>query len=278
MKILVLGGDKRCIYAAGELAQTAQTDMFALAGHNAPPLEKYDCVVLGLPCTRDGMTVSAPMYDRPVTFEQAIDFVRKGGLLAGGMIPDKLYSLCESSGLRCGDYYKRESFILKNAVPSAEGALAVGINSTDEQIMGANVLVTGYGRIAMLLSKYLLALCARVTIVCRNAEQRTKAQINGLGAIDFPCLAGKMGEFSLIYNTVPAVVIGEKEISRAKKGAVYIELASSPGIDVNAAERYGMSTVNAQGLPAKTAAQTAGRIIAEEVCNMAGISGEKEII
>ena len=77
---------------------------------------------------------------------------------------------------------------------------------------------------------------------------------------------------------MPAVVIGEKEISRAKKGAVYIELASSPGIDVNAAERYGMSTVNAQGLPAKTAAQTAGRIIAEEVCNMAGISGEKEII
>ncbi|MCH5324582.1 MAG: hydroxyacid dehydrogenase [Eubacterium sp.] len=264
MKILVLGGDKRCIYAAGELARTAQVDMFALAGHNARPAGKYDCVLLGLPCSRDNVTVNAPMYDRTVTLEEAVGFVRGGGMLLGGMLCPSLLRLCDEKGVRCEDYYRRESFILKNAVPSAEGALAVGINSTEGQIMGAEVLITGYGRIASLLAKYLSALCANVTVVCRSEEQRTKALINGLKAIDFPQLGGEMKRFSLVYNTVPAEVIGGYEISNAKKGAVYVELASSSGIDLAEANRYGLAVINAQGLPAKTAPQTAGRIIAEE--------------
>ncbi len=268
MKILVLGGDRRCIYAAGALAAKAQTDMFALAGHNTPPTHKYDCVLLGLPCSRDERTVNAPTCDRAVTLEEAVGYVKRGGVLTGGMITPALAKLCAERGIRCEDYYRRESFILKNAVPSAEGALAVGINSTEGQIMGARILVTGYGRIASLLTKYLLALHAKVTVACRSAEQRTKAMINGLRAVDFSELSQEPERFSLIFNTVPAPVLKAGEISSAKKGAVYIELASVSGIDAQEAEKHDLKIINAQGLPASTAPRTAGIIIAQEAENI----------
>ncbi len=269
MKILVLGGDKRIVYAAGELKREAEVDMFAVAGHDTEPNGQYDCVLLGLPCSRDGKTINAPMYDRALPLCRAVEFARTGGMLLGGMICDELSRLCVKYDIACEDYYLSESLILKNAVPTAEGALAIGINSLDTQLMGEKVLITGYGRIARLLAKYLSALCAEVTVVCRSEEQRALAYVNGLRAADFPTLKDIIGEFSLIYNTVPAEVFGEEEISAARKGAVYIELASASGIDVFRAERQGINVINAQGLPAKTAPLTAGRIIARQALNIA---------
>lgn len=66
--------------------------------------------------------------------------------------------------------------MLRNAVPSAEGALAVGINATPIQMLGQKVLILGFGRIASQLALYLTAMGCEVTVVARSRENVRKPE------------------------------------------------------------------------------------------------------
>lgn len=276
-EILILGGDKRLQYAAATISKRYSTEIYKAEQQKLPSDKgrKYKAVVLGIPCSADGESVSMPSYNERVSFTALCDMVDGNGIITGGLIPEKLYGICGERGIVCEDYYKNESVILKNAVPSAEGALALGINLTADTICNANVLITGYGRIASLLAKYLTALGAKVTVAARKEEKRVLAEINGCKSVDFDSLADIIGEFSLIYNTVPALVIDEEAARRISKSAVYIELASKNGIDAALCGKSGVNFVGASGLPAKTAPKTAGEIIAKSIMQILDRHGEK---
>ena len=266
-EILILGSDKRLQYVAAALEKiyTIQICRSYYENFFSDKNKKYKAIVLGIPCSTDGENINMPLSDKKLPFNELCGFVEKNGIITGGMIPTQLYDICKDRGIACEDYYKNEAVILKNAVPSAEGALALGINMTAETIHNSKVLVMGYGRIATLLAKYLKMLGAEVTVAARKEEKRVSAQINGCKPVEFDELCNIIGNFSLIYNTVPAIVVDENTAAKIKKTAVYIELASKPGIDTALCDRLGINFVNAQGLPAKTAPKTAGEIIADSI-------------
>lgn len=265
--ILILGGDKRLQYVADILSKKYTTEVCASDCHRifSGGAGGYRAVVLGIPCSTDGENISIPLSARKIPLEALTTVTDKNGIILGGMIPEKLYNICERENIKCEDYYKSEAVILKNAVPSAEGALALGINMTPGTIKGARVLITGYGRIASLLAKYLVSMGAYVTIAARKEEKRVLAEINGCTAIDFTELCDNISDKSLIYNTVPFRVFDEKAVSEISRKAIYIELASVSGADMELCRRYGVNYINGGGLPAKTAPETAGEIIAESI-------------
>lgn len=265
--ILILGGDKRLQYAADILSKKYTTEICPADCRRVinNTGKRYKAIVLGIPCSLDKENINIPLSVEKFPLEALVEVTDDKGLITGGMIPEKLYGICEKKKIICEDYYKNETVILKNAVPSAEGALALGINMTAETIMGADILITGYGRIASLLAKYLSAMGADVTIVARREEKRVLAQINGCRAVDFPELGNAVRGKSLIYNTVPYEVFDERAISEISRNAVFIELASKSGADCELCRKYGINHVNGGGLPAKTAPKTAGEIIAESV-------------
>ena len=53
------------------------------------------------------------------------------------------------------DYYKNEELLIENAIPTAEGALAIAMEELPITIFGSKVLVTGYGRVAKTAAKNL---------------------------------------------------------------------------------------------------------------------------
>lgn len=266
-EVLIIGSDKRLKYAADILDEQYSTEIYKgeCDDHLFDKRRKFYAVVLGIPCSTDGENISMPLSDEKISFEILPEIIDKNGIITGGMIPERLYDICSKKGIACEDYYKSETVVLKNAVPSAEGALALGINMTSETIYKAEILITGYGRIASLLAKYLIAMGACVTIAARKEEKRTLAEINGCKVTDFENLYNIIGNFSLIYNTVPALVIDKKTAGKINKSAVYIELASKPGIDIALCKEYGINFVNGGGLPSKTAPKTAGEIIAYSI-------------
>ena len=265
--ILILGGDKRLQYVADRLNKNHRT---VLCADNCRRIFSgttmhYDVVILGIPCSTDGGNINVPLSVEKIPFELLTTIIAENGIILGGMIPSGLYDICEEKNIACRDYYKSETIILKNAVPSAEGALALGINSTDKTIRGMNILITGYGRIASLLARYLVSMGAVVTIVARREEKRVLAEINGCHAVDFSKLPAIAGNQSLIYNTVPYSVFDEKAVTEISRNSVYIELASVPGADSGLLARHGITYVNGGGLPSRTAPETAGEIIAESI-------------
>ena len=76
-------------------------------------------------------------------------------------------------------------------------------------------------------------------------------------------LSGTLGVFRVIFNTVPAMVLGEELLRELRRDCVLIELASKSGIDTDAARLLGLDYVKAGGLPGKVAPETAARAIQE---------------
>ena len=164
------------------------------------------------------------------------------------------------------DYYLREEFAVNNALPTAEGALAIAINEYDGNLVNSKCLVTGYGRIGKILSKMLCSIGAKVTVAAR--KQSDLAYIRSLGAE-----AKKYDDinesYDIIFNTVPETVIKGNLLNKQTKDSLIIELASLPGgIDRKQALEKGIKIIDAQSLPGKVSPKAAGEYIKEAVYNM----------
>ena len=133
-KITVLGGDSRLKIAAEQLrgyGYTVNTPDFPEAGD----LSGCDVLLLPVPTTRDGETLFAPECRKEIYLS---DIAR--------LVPDSTLILSCGymfEGKNCIDYGKNDAYCLLNAVPTAEGAIAIAMNELPVTIDGASVLVVG---------------------------------------------------------------------------------------------------------------------------------------
>lgn len=96
-------------------------------------------------------------------------------------------------------------------------------------LQGSRCLVIGNGRIGSLLAMKLHFLGALVTVSARSARDFAKIESVGLTALDTRCLSGKLQQFDLVFNTVPAPVLGSSELAGVSNPCLIIDLASMPG-------------------------------------------------
>ena len=82
-------------------------------------------------------------------------------ILFGGCLDESIRQLAEARGVVAANYYENESLCVKNAIPTAEGALAIAMNELPITLNGAKACVLGYGRIGKVLARLLKAMGAR---------------------------------------------------------------------------------------------------------------------
>ena len=153
------------------------------------------------------------------------------------------------------NYAKNELFKTLNAIPTAEGAIALAITNTDFTLYNASIAIVGNGAIAKALLQRLEAFGSKVTVYARR------------GGVAI----GKLyeSEHELIFNTVPAPVINANILGSFKKKPLIIDLASLPGgVDFNEAKALGITALHELSLPARCAPVTAGGIIKDTVISL----------
>ena len=149
---------------------------------------------------------------------------------------------------------------------NAEGAIQIAMEELPITLHDARVLVIGFGRLGKALAPRLRALGAHVWVSARRYEQRAAAQGMGLGSEGVDRLPDWLCSYDLVFNTVPAPVLGVEELAALKEGALVIDLASRPGgVDLDAAATLGVRVIWALSLPGKVAPVTAGRYIKDTV-------------
>ena len=143
------------------------------------------------------------------------------------------------------------------------------MEQTAHTLQDARVLVIGCGRIGGLLSQKLRALNAQVTVSARSARDFAHLAANGLPHVDTRHLCGCLGAFNLIFNTVPAPILGTAELAALTPPCLVIDLASLPGGDVSDAKPpAGCRVLHALSLPGKVAPLSAARAIHDTVVTM----------
>lgn len=279
--VLLIGGDLRQLHAGDELAkQGYKISHFALDTYKescelTPAMTNADAILLPVPIAR-GDYMNFPLSGTKLTprvlASEIVKNANPSTVIFGGKFPSDMTAIFDKNGIRYHDLCENETFNYLNAVPTAEGAIAIAMSNTPVTLDGSRCLVLGYGRIGKALSRRLKALGASVTVAARKEKDRAEADSEGMTAFDYSSLEPTMDTVDAVFNTVPTTVLSEELLARLRDGVPVIELASKPGgIDPVGAVRHGTRVISAQSLPGRVAPVTAGKIIAR--CILDRMSG-----
>ena len=226
MRILICGNGDRERYLAA---------LCPGRGHSTPDHGPWDMAVLPLP--------------KSCLPEETADQLPRGQKIVCGMTDAAFDKLAEKRGWRLLRVLQDEAYTQENAKLTAEGALFTAMARMNRALRGAQCLVIGYGRIGKALTSLLRAMGAMVTVAARREESRREA---GENSVPIPYIPNILPRMDVIFNTVPAPMLGEKELRNVKPSCVLIELASAPyGIDRDAVEALGLKAYLESGLPGR---------------------------
>lgn len=246
---LILGTEKRQQYLAeflkarGNVVQQAESYE---AGY-------HDAVLLPVPQTAKYLCEN---YTR----------LQKGQVVYGCNFPAELVESCEKNGIRFVDYMKEDGVASRNAIATAEGAIAEALSDACVSIHGSRCLVVGYGRCGEVLADKLGALKAGVTVMERKADKRAKAQGFGCQVTDFLIEPERMKSFDFIFNTVPAMVLDAQKLAMVQPDVRIVDIASRPGgVDFEYCQKNSIHAKLCLGLPGKYAPKSSAGILVEVI-------------
>lgn len=277
-KIAVLGGDRRTeMILAGLHLMYPDTSIsvWGCAEIELPPyargtktwqeaLSGAQVGILPIPVTRDGETLSVcPHANQTVPLEALCRFLRPGSLLLGGIIPQVVLRMAQENAVHFTDYYADGVVQTLNAVPTAEGALAIAIRELPVILPETTAVITGYGRCARALAARLHLLGARVIVAARRPEALAEAACDGCETILLSSFLKDPQPCRILFNTIPAPVFTDTCLAALPEGCLFVELAQ--GLPREMEFPGHLRLIRAPGLPGKTAPHTAGRILCDAI-------------
>ena len=265
-----IGGDKRTAYMIPFFMERGyrvigykiyhKNDMEIEADGYADSLkqavESAKVIVGGIPIEKKGI----------VNLKELSRHIRKHHKIFGGVMPEAFRQECSERGIVCYDFMKDESIAVFNAVATAEGAVLEAMLHKQTNIHHSRTLVLGYGRCGKVLSEKLKGLSAYVTVCANNGPELALAEAFGMDVLPLGNLAGRIGEFEYIYNTIPALVLDEGMLKEVGKETLIIDIASGRGgLDYKEAEERRIKALHCLGLPGKYAGQVSAKRLSEYV-------------
>ena len=140
-QIAVIGGDARQAAAGRALARAGYT----VCGAEQVALADYILLPLPLDETRTPLA-------------ELLRAAKPGALALGGRLSAQAKQIAQEAGVELVDYFAREELTIRNAIPTAEGCLAILLRQRKRTLWGSGVLVTGFGPVGQALGPRLAAL------------------------------------------------------------------------------------------------------------------------
>ncbi|MBR5301618.1 MAG: NAD(P)-binding domain-containing protein [Clostridia bacterium] len=258
MRLIVYGGDARMLGVL-EAAKHAGWDADYITGEQdlKPKPDQADAVMLPWPHSfRDGL-----LCGTQIGKEQSLNNLPACTLLLHGTgINDAQLPMA----VHAFDPSQDEAFLRSNARLTAEGAIHCAMGRPGRAMLGATALITGFGRIAQELTVRLVALGAFVIVCARNELQMRRAHELGAHPVPLAQAATACRQADVIFSTVPAQVLGKRELDRISPDTWVIELASPPyGMNLEMARHMGVNVRLESGVPGRYAPMNAGAALFE---------------
>ncbi len=274
--VAVVGGDRRYMYVSENLAKMGYT-VYRLCSMDKDEIDEnintgtidsvlpiMEYVLLPLPISKDSEYLFAPSFPEKISLEQCFGYINTNSVVVGGNITSKIGLKAAVNEIAIYDLLQNEELAIKNAVPTAEGAVELAISSTDRTIFGANCLVTGYGRISKILAKILKTMGANVTVTSRRSDHKAWIEVDGYNYCYTMDIKKIISNIDIVFNTVPDILFTKSIIERMKPSALIIDMASGDGgTDFLSADNNNISAIHALALPGKVAPISSAYYISE---------------
>ena len=277
MKVALVGGDRRSALLAELLWRDGhRVRSFALEKGPLPaeiPRDSClqaavygaDAVILPVP-TEKGPLLNTPLSAQNLTLEELWGNLWPEQWVFGGGFGEASAARALQGGQILCDLLRRPGFVTGNAALTAEAAVGILIRESEGSLRHSRCLLLGCGRIGKLLARKLAGLGADVTVMARKAADRALIAELGDTPLGPEALEGRIGDFDLIVNTVPARVISDAALCCIAPEALLLELASPPGgFNRELAKNIGLRTLIAPGLPGQYSPLAAARLMRREI-------------
>lgn len=282
-KISIIGGDLRIVKLAEMLAKD-EFELYTYAIDKAESLKKIkniiqcdtieetikngDIIVGSIPLSSNNLEVNTPFSDKTVSLQELAEKIKGKTFIAGNIKKDFL-NLAKDSNTKIIDLLDREELVVLNTISTAEGAIQIAMEETTRTIHESNVLVLGFGRVGKILANMLKGIGANVFCEARKNVDLAWIKAYGYEPIRLNELENSLGKFNIIINTIPSIILEEKQLEKVNKDCLIIDLASNPGgIDKNSAKKLGIKTIWALSLPGKVAPLTSAEFIKDTIYNI----------
>lgn len=156
----VIGTDKRTEYIK---------DIIEEEGKNTDDLIKAAYIVAPTPFTKDNKFV----FGTEITINDFLE-MSTDKIVFAGAIPASVKESLSNKNTSFYDLMEYEDVAILNAIPTAEGAIAVAMEMSDITLNGSNCLVLGFGKIGKILSKMLQGIGAKVYCEARKEKDLYK--------------------------------------------------------------------------------------------------------
>lgn len=260
----LLGGDERQRWAAQALLDAGlEVRCCGVPGMPEALPAPADFVILPFPTLQGERLRGTAAPERTAVFACC----RRGTRVYGGGLSPLRQALLDC-GAEPVELFGTEPLTTHNAVPTAEGAIALAVLHSPYRLHGAPCLVIGYGHIGRVLANKLHGLSARVTVAARRPSDRAAAEAFGLEADETGRYARGLA-YHFVFNTVPAPVLTQDQLAALLPGCLLLELASAPG-GIPACTRTDVTRIDAPGLPGKFCPASAGAAYAAAILEQEG--------
>ena len=278
-KIALIGGGIRETVVANELIKSAypvsiygidKNELISLKPV-APTMEEAleGSSVLVLPVSgADGTgLVHAPAVKETIRLTESImSLLEEDAPILTGVVSPFLKDLSAATGHPIIPLMERDEIAIPNAIPTAEGAVAIAMDHLPVTIYGSKAAVLGFGRVGKAVAHTLKALGASVTVFSRNGAEHKEGRDCGYDMRYYEACSHVLPHCDLIVNTVPHLILDAEKLSHVLPRTPIIDLASKPGgVDFTEAQRRDITAIIALGLPGKCAPITAGEILARGI-------------
>ena len=199
---------------------------FCVVGHDArqraaaQTLQAAGIRIIGPEAACQADFVLLPMSQERVSdaVARTLQGVRPGTLLLAGRPGSPIQAAARQASLPLLDYFQRPELECLNAVPTAEGCLALLLQLRRRTIWESDFLVLGYGRIGRAVARRLDLLGGHTTVAARNAVQRATARCAGHRAAPLDRLPVLLAKHDTVINTIPAPVLPRKMLESCPAG------------------------------------------------------------
>ena len=270
---VVIGGDIRQNLILKELSKEYQCLNFGVIegekiSDTAKTMElaikNAENIILPVPMDKGGNLnmKSEPAYH----VKELIGYMKKGQKVFAGCISREFRELMEYRGVQYFDFMEQKEISIYNSIATAEGIIAEAIKEYNQNLHGSKTLVLGYGKCAKTLADKLKGLGAEVCVCARKEADLMEAYTYGMKTEKIENLTDVIGEYSLVFNTIPAKIINKKVLEKVKTASIIFDIASFPyGVDLEEAKKLNVNVKICMSLPAKYSPVSSAEILTKYI-------------
>jgi dipicolinate synthase subunit A len=171
-----------------------------------------------------------------------------GALLLTCYSTPRLDEWAKAASVKIIPYGDDDALSILHAVPTAEGAIRIAIENTDDTLLGMDVLCIGLGRVGVSVAQAFEGMKSRVSLAARNPAQLARAWAMNTIPIELRDLKTCIGKFGLIVSSTSGRVLDKGLLALTRPDVVIIDLCSPPGsVDFDAAKAIGRKVIWARG-------------------------------